>query len=198
MKNRFIICLVIFPFLLHAQKDTAIFKVKGSGSMSDLQMLISPKEKSVARFAFRTDKDMILDIFMMESVSNTDSLFERVLFRDSLKTKKQQRVYLSIEQDGANVNIGIAYAGNFLAITPVKSQEKNMIQPFMFKSKPMVEEKNVPIMLIVDNDKKFSDAALSDLLSVQDMSYFQYHIVRDLKKKVGKFKILSYYLKSLP
>jgi hypothetical protein len=182
--------------IAYSQDTLEIISVK-SGSMNDLPFSVSDKEH-VINFGFSgMANDMYLEISLWGTTPNADSLSKVILFNENLMKKERPRMDLLVDQDGKQVNITSILAGVLTVVSPVKPQN-HRIQAFIFKSKPKIEEKNVPVVLLIDSDKENLEGNIADLLTSQDIKFIKPQTIRNLKKEIGEFKILTYYLKVLP
>jgi hypothetical protein len=166
--------------------------------MSDLPTFNASDGETNIHFSFVGQKttDVNLEIALWENVSNSDSLSKVILAEEVLKYDKHQRLDLFVEQDGINVNIKSVLSGEYLTITPLKPKNQN-IKLFLFKSKPEIENKYVPIVLLMDNDNDVLEKDLFNLLVIQDIKEIKKKTIEELKKRFGNFRLLTYYLKPL-
>jgi hypothetical protein len=199
MKQLFLFFFIAVSPAIGAQ-DTVQQKIRvvGSRSINDFPLAASGSGKYIAHFSFTpSDDDPNLEIALWEPSSDTDSLFKTVLFHENLTKDEHSRVDLLVDQNGTQVNITSIMAGKMAVITPVKPQNGRIL-PLRFRSDPRIEGKNVPVVLLIDSEKEFAEKDLADLLAVQDIRLIRQQTVRELKKQVGTFKILSYHLKKQP
>lgn len=199
MRHFFLSLTLMIPSIACAQDtvQTAI-RVVGSGSMSDFPLATSATSEHVAHFSFApSDGDVNLEIMLRETSPDADTLSTIVLLHENLLKNERSRMDLLIDVNGTQIDIKSIVAGKLAVVNPVKPRN-GRIQPFMFRSKPRVEGKNVPIVLLIDSDRDFVEDDLMDLLTVQDFRLIPAQMIRDLKKQMGGFKILTYYQSKLP
>lgn len=191
--------LFIFPSAYSQGQDTTLNIIRvGVGSMSDLPAFNASDGKTNIHFPFIGQKttDVNLEIALWESVSNSDFLSKMILTEENLRYDRHQRLDLFVEQDGINVNIKSVLSGEYLMITPLKPKNRS-IKLFLFKSNPKIENKHVPIVLLIDNDNDVLEKDLFNLLVIQDIKEIKKKTIEELKKRLGNFKLLTYYLKPL-
>jgi hypothetical protein len=164
--------------------------------MSDLPQLIA-KGDSVAHFGFSPKHDTSLEISLWEILPGVDSLSQTVLFLEDLMTKDRPRVDVLVNVNETQVDVKSILAGKMMMISPVKSQN-GRIRPFLFRSKPGVEGKSVPIALLIDSDRDFAEKDLMDILTSQELRLIPAKKLQALQKKAGRVMILTYYQRRLP
>jgi len=197
MKSVLILFLITIFSVAYSQDSVKIISVKG-GMMSDSPFAIHSSEESILRYEFsKMDKDMRLELSLWESGAGNDcSLSKIVIFNEELRALEKPRVDLLVEQDGVNMNIRSIFAGKVIVVTPVKAKS-NQIQAFAFYSKPRATDINMPLVLFIDSEKKFTQNELEQTLANQDINNFSEKIVKDLKNHYGEIKILTYHLTPL-
>jgi hypothetical protein len=196
MRQFFLFFFLIIPSIACAQ-DTTV-RVVGSGSMSDFPLAVSANGEHVAHFSFTpSDGDVNLEITLRETSPDTDSLSTTVVLHENLLKNERSQIDVLIDANGVQVDIKSIVAGKALIVTPVKPRN-GRIQPFVFRSKPRIKGKDVPIALLIDSDRDFAENDLMELLTGQDFRLIPERMIRDLKRQAGGFKILTYRLRKLP
>ena len=170
-------------------------KVVGFSPMSDIQTLYSQNDNSIKFEFFPLSEITKLSIDLYDFVENKEidlpSNISFVLLRKSEKTK----IYTSVENSGKDVIIKSTLIGEYMIVYPVKAKSDENINIFPFKLGPHIEEKTVPIVLLVVNinvSNKEEMNTLSRILRCQQLKDIKNEDINYLRRNSNIIKIITY------
>jgi hypothetical protein len=188
--------LFLIPFAVHTQELNV--KVVRSGSMSDVPTLSAEGER-LAQFEFKQlSKNMKLEISLWDNLHDSGSMSQKILAQAILYTEKKSRMDILIDRNGKQIDIKCIFPGEYIVLTPVKSNNGHTIQSFSFQSKPNIEGTTVPIILFLDGEKEIPQTLIEHILSIQQMESVTKEIRDEWGEKLGRVCILTYHLSEVP